>query len=86
MKGRNTTPVTVRLNDDTVKELEEKAGGMSLREYIKDVLYRDIGKTEVPVYNGQEAGTLVRIRTKDGWKTMKVPYLDADNNAIPEEE
>jgi len=44
MRGRNTTVISIRLEDSVVKTLQERAKGVSVGEYIKGQIMRSVNK------------------------------------------
>ena len=44
MKGRNSTVVSIRLPDDIYIILKERAGDLSVSEYIKQQIIRSVNK------------------------------------------
>ena len=94
MKGRNSTTVTIRLDDLAYKELQGLAGKKSVNAFIKDKVVGYLEKVRsvhqgvhtIPIYNPKvhKAGDRVLVRKGKSLIEMTVPILDADGNKIYE--
>ena len=90
MKGRSTTCITIRLPDDVVKSLQDKAQKQGLStsgEYIKAQILKGFrSESTIPIYNPDihKVGDRVLIRQGKGLIEVIVPEIDAEGRPIPE--
>ena len=92
-KGRGTTVIGIRLPDDIVLTLQDRADkqGLSVGEYIKIQILKSLNQSvnaiEIPpVYNPaiHKSGDKVRVMKFKKWQEVVVPEIDGDGHAIPE--
>ena len=51
VQGRNSTVVSIRLPDEIVSKLKEKAGKLSVGEYIKGQILKSLSVNTKTAYN-----------------------------------
>ena len=77
MRGRNTTRISIRLDDTIVSALQNKAGELTVGEYIKRQILKSYSVSTTDKL--KTAGLNIR-----GNRITLLPKLDDDGNAIPE--
>ena len=96
MKGRNSTVISVRLPDEVVATLAERAKGISIGEYIRNKIINScsvnattsVNTTDIPIaapwYNPaiHRAGDTVRVKQGNRVSTVVIPELDADGGMM----
>ena len=90
-KGRNSTCITIRLDNSVVQSLQKRAeeqGFATPGEYIKAQILKSCSVITTPrVYhygNHYEPGEKVLIQRGKRLVEMTVPKLDADGHPVPD--
>ena len=92
MKGRSSTVISIRLDDDILDLLKARARDVPVTEYIKKHLVLSVKpvnrsvNNSPPIYNKEihKAGDRVLVRQGESLVEGIVPDLDADGRNIPD--